>query len=68
MMMQEGVVLGHFIYPKGIEVDLAKIELISMLSIPTKLKDVKIFLGHVGYYRHFIKDFSQIATPLYNFL
>ena len=68
MMMQDGVVLGHFISPKGIEVDPAKIEVINTLSVPKKLKDVRSFLGHVGYYRHFIKDFSQVAASLYNFL
>ena len=66
--MQEGVVLEHFISSKGIEVDLAKIKVIRTLSIPAKLKDVTSFLLHVGYYRHFIKDFSQIAATLYNFL
>ncbi len=68
MMMQEGVVLGHFISPKGIEVDPSKIEVIHTLVVPAKLKEVRSFLGHVGYYQHFIKDFSQITTPLYKFL
>ena len=44
-MMMQGVVLGHFISPKGIEVDPAKIEVISTLSVPTKLKDVRSFFG-----------------------
>ena len=39
-----------------------------MLPIPTKPKEVRSFLGHVGYYRHFIKDFSKIASPLYTLL
>lgn len=68
IMMQEGVVLGHFISSKGIEVDPTKIEVIRILSIPTKLREVRIFLGHVGYYQHFIKDFSQIVAPLYKLL
>ena len=68
MMMQEGVVLGHFISPKGIEVDPTKIEVICTLAIPVKLKEVRSFLGHARYYRHFIKYFSQIATPLYELL
>ena len=50
MMMQERVVLGHFISPKGIEVDLAKIEVIHTLLVPTKLKDVRSFLRHTRYY------------------
>ena len=68
MLMQEGVVLGHYISAIGIQVDPAKIEVIQTLPIPTKLKDIRSFLGHAGYYRHFIKDFSKIANPLYKLL
>ena len=50
------------------QVDLAKIEVIITLSIPTKPKDVRSFLGHVGYYKLFIKDFSKIVGPLYTLL
>ena len=62
------MVLGHFISAVGIQVDLAKIEVIQTLPIPTKLKDVRSFLGHAGYYRHLIRDFSKIASPLYKWL
>ena len=48
--------------------DPAKIKVILTLPIPTKPKDVRFFLGHVSYYRHFIKDFSKIASPLYTLL
>ena len=48
--------------------DLAKIKVILTLPIPTKPKNVRSFLGHVGYYRHFIKYFSKIASPLYTLL
>ena len=68
MLMQEGVVLGHFISATGIQVDPTKIEVILTLPIPTKQKDVRSFLGHAGYYRQFIKDFSKIASPLYTLL
>ena len=68
MFMQEGVVLGHFISVAGIQVDQAKIEVIQTFPIPTKSKDVRSFLGHAGYYMHFIKDFSKIASPLYKLL
>ena len=68
MLMQEGMVLGHFISFTGIQVDPAKIEVIQTLTITTKSKDVRSFLGHARYYRHFIKDFNTIASPLYKLL
>ena len=60
--------LGHIISKKGIEIDKAKIELISKLPSPTNVKIVRQFLGHTGFYRRFIKDFSKIAKPLYKLL
>ena len=67
-MVNQGIVLGHIISSRGIEVDKAKIELISQLPSPTNVKTVRQFLGHVGFYRRFIKDFSKIAKPLYKLL
>ena len=48
--------------------DKAKVELISNLPIPKCVRDIRSFLGHAGFYRRFIKDFSAMARPLFNLL
>ena len=48
--------------------DKAKIKVIAMLPTPTCVKDILSFLGHSGFYRKFIKDFSKIAKPLTSLL
>ena len=67
-MVQEGIVLGHKVSARGIEVDKAKIEVIEQLPPPTNVKGIRSFLGHAGFYRRFIKDFSQIPRPLTSLL
>ncbi|GAU47101.1 hypothetical protein TSUD_403330 [Trifolium subterraneum] len=59
-----GIVLGHKISSKGIEVDKAKVEVITKLSPPVNVKGIRNFLGHAGFYRRFIKDFSKTTKPL----
>ena len=63
-MVQEGIVLGHKVSARGIEVEKAKIEVIEQLPPPTNVKGIRSFLGHAGFYRRFIKDFSQIARQI----
>nr|GEZ55612.1 hypothetical protein [Tanacetum cinerariifolium] len=67
-MVKEGIVLGHKISKKGIEVDKAKIEVISKLPHPTTVKEIRSFLGHAGFYRRFIKDFTKISRPMTHLL
>ena len=67
-MVREVIVLGHLVSERGIQVDRAKIEVIEQLPPPTNIKGVRSFLGHAGFYHHFIKDFSHIARPLTSLL
>nr|GEW23337.1 reverse transcriptase domain-containing protein [Tanacetum cinerariifolium] len=67
-MVKEGIVLGHKISKKGIEVDKAKIEVISKLPHPTTVKGIHSFLRHAGFYHRFIKDFSKISRPMTHLL
>ncbi|GKB63778.1 reverse transcriptase domain-containing protein, partial [Tanacetum coccineum] len=67
-MVKECIVLGHKISKSGIEVDKAKVDVIAKLPHPTSVKGIRSFLGHVGFYRRFIKDFSKIARPMTHLL
>ncbi|GJS80686.1 reverse transcriptase domain-containing protein [Tanacetum coccineum] len=60
-MVKEGIVLGHKISKKGIEVDKAKIDVISKLPHPTTVKGIRSFLGHAGFYRRFITRISKLT-------
>ena len=50
------------------KVDKAKVEIIAKLPISRSVKDIRSFLGHAGFYRRFIRDFSKIARPFTNLL
>ncbi|CAN6720526.1 unnamed protein product [Malus baccata var. baccata] len=54
-MVKHGIVLGHLISSKGIEVDKAKIEVIAKLPPPTSVKNVRSFLGHADCHDAFNK-------------
>jgi hypothetical protein len=60
-IVQQGIVLGHVVLKKGLEVDTTKVERISRLCKYKSVKEIKAFLGHAGFYDKFTKDFSKIA-------
>lgn len=67
-MVKEGIVLGHWVSSKGIEVDRAKIATIEKLPPLVNVKGIRSFLGHASFYRRFIKEFSKVLKPLCNLL
>ena len=67
-MVTEGIVLGHRISTARLEVDQAKVFIIKTIIPHTTIKGIKSFLGHTGFYRRFIRDFSKIARPLWRLL
>ena len=56
--------LGHVVSGKGISTNPKKIEAVAKWPTPKTVYDIRLFLGFVGYYRRFIKNFSKITKPI----
>lgn len=63
-LQKEPIYLGHIISKKGVKPDPDKIKPVFKFPIPKTKKDIKQFLGSIGYYRRFIPDFAKLAKPL----
>ena len=58
-----GILLVHVVCKEGIKVDISKIKDIIDLKPPVNPKHIRIFLGHIGFYRKFIRHYSDITYP-----
>lgn len=67
-LRKEIMYLGHLITENGVKPDPSKINSVKTYPRPRKVKDIRAFLGFVGYYRRFIPRFSEIAKPLTHLL
>lgn len=56
--------LGHTVSEEGVKPNTDKIEIIKKWPIPKNEKEIRQFLGTLGYYRRFIKDFAKLVKPL----
>nr|GEY07263.1 DNA-directed DNA polymerase [Tanacetum cinerariifolium] len=62
-MVKEGIVLGHKIFKERIEVDKAKVDVITKLPHPTNVKGICSFLGHAGFYRRKLTEAPILIAP-----
>ena len=64
-MVEQGIVLGHIVSSKGIEVDKSKINLVHSLPLPTSVREVRYFLGHMGLFlAKQLAKFNMLYTML----
>ena len=63
-MVPQGKLLGHIVCKTGLKTDSDKVRVIVEMEVPMDVSRVKSFLGHIGYYRRFIKNYARIALPL----
>jgi len=60
--------LGHIISASGVQVDTEKVVVIQQWPAPRKIKELQRFLGLTGYYRRFIKDYTELVLPFSDLL
>jgi hypothetical protein len=57
--MSSGILLGHIVGSNGLQVNMDKVKNILALLVPSNVKEIRGFLGCVGYYRRFIEGYAK---------
>jgi len=63
---QQTEYLGYIVCPEGVKVDPERVKTIQEWPMPKTVRDIRVFIGFMNYYRRFIAKFSEIALPLTN--
>ena len=66
LFKREILYLGHVVSYKGVSCDPEKVEAVARWTPPRTVRQVRTFVGTVGYYKRFIKDYAEICRPLYH--
>jgi len=56
---------GHVVSAERVFTDPSKVEAVRDWPVPEDVHEVRSFLGHTSYYRHFVPTFAEIAAPLH---
>ena len=64
-MVSHRVVMGHIVSRRGIAIDEDKVKVILTLDPPQFVKEVQTFMGHMNYYRRFMKGYAELSRPIY---
>ena len=67
-MVSHGVVLGHIVSRRGIATNEDKVKVILTLDPPQTVKEVQTFMGHMNYYRRFMKGYAKLSRPIYGLI
>ena len=66
--MEEGKLLGHIIFEKGIKIDLDRVAAIQQIGLTRNKKEIQSFLGKVNFLRRFITNFVEVVKYINNLL
>ena len=63
-VVEEGKLLGHLVFEKGICVDPARVEAIQAIPLPRNRKEIQSFLGKINFLRRFVPNFAELVKHI----